>query len=146
MPTLYDPARRQELLDRLGRLTHDRPARWGRFNAPRMVAHLREAMRLATGELVVAPRPFPLKIVLRQLAIHILPFPKGAPTAPELLAREPAEWRSDVAALAAAIERVREPAPGAVLPDHPIFGRMRAQDWGVLLYRHVDHHFRQFGI
>jgi hypothetical protein len=29
---------------------------------------------------------------------------------------------------------------------HPAFGRMSHRAWGVLGYRHLDHHFRQFGI
>jgi hypothetical protein len=31
-------------------------------------------------------------------------------------------------------------------PDHPVFGRMRGSSWGVLVYRHMDHHLRQFGV
>ena len=34
----------------------------------------------------------------------------------------------------------------ATWPDHPAFGSMTERDWGVLAYRHADHHFRQFGI
>lgn len=146
MPSAHDPARRQELLDRLGHLTPDRPARWGRFTAPRMVLHLTDAMRMATGELAVRPKPFPMKFLLRPLMLHLLPFPKGAPTAPELLARTPDAWERDVAALRARIAGLEAPAPGTRLPEHPIFGPMTAHDWGTLLYKHADHHFRQFGI
>jgi hypothetical protein len=31
-------------------------------------------------------------------------------------------------------------------PEHPAFGRMSRRVWGVLGYRHLDHHFRQFGV
>lgn len=146
MPSLYEAERRRELVDRLAHLTPDRPARWGRFTAPQMITHLLEASRMAAGELQVPERPLPLQFLLRPLFIHLLPFPKGAPTAPLLLARTPATWDRDVADLRAAIEAVREPAPGAVMPDHPAFGRMTARDWGVLRYKHSDHHFRQFDI
>lgn len=146
MPSLYAAERRRELVERLSRLAADRPARWGRFTAPQMITHLLEAMRMASGELSVPPRPFPLQFIVRPLFIHLLPFPKGAPTAPQLLSRKPASWQSDVAALRAAIEAVHEPAPGATLPDHPVFGRMSARDWGALLYKHLDHHFRQFSV
>ena len=53
-----------------------------------MVAHLNDAMRMATGELPVAPRKLPIRYFpLKQLILYVLPFPKSAPTAPELLAR-----------------------------------------------------------
>ena len=30
--------------------------------------------------------------------------------------------------------------------SHPIFGMMRASEWQLSGYRHVDHHVRQFGV
>ena len=146
VPSLYDPARRQELVDRLARLRPDAAARWGKFTAPQMVTHLIEGMRMAAGELTVAPRHLPLLPIVRPLVLHVFPFPKGAPTARELLARVPTTWEADVGTLRTKVEAVREPAPGTRLPDHPAFGPMSARDWGVLLYKHADHHFRQFGI
>ena len=101
---------------------------------------------MASSELQVPARPLPMQFLLRPLFIHLLPFPKGAPTAPLLLARAPTTWDRDVAALRAAIEAVREPLAGAPLPEHPAFGKMSARDWGVLRYKHTDHHFRQFDI
>lgn len=31
-------------------------------------------------------------------------------------------------------------------PEHPAFGKLSTKDWGVLVYRHIDHHFKQFGV
>ncbi len=146
MPSLYDSSRRHEVLTRLATLPPDRRPQWGRFTAPQMVAHLHEAYRMYAGDLRIPLRPVPLRPLVRRLLIHHLPFPKGAPTAPELLARIPSTWDRDVAELSAAIERVRTPAEGSTLPQHPIFGAMTADDWGVLLYKHTDHHLRQFGV
>ena len=88
MPTIFDANRQKEVVDRLGRLKPDAPARWGKFNATRMIAHVNDGLRLALAELPVKSRKTPFKnAVARLLIIHVLPFPKGAPTAPELLAR-----------------------------------------------------------
>ncbi len=144
--TVYDPARRDELARRLSALTFDRPPRWGRMTAPQMVTHLLEALRMPSGELHIAARPLPLKPLVKFVMLYLLPFPKGAPTARELLARKPQTWEEDVQALRAAILALREPGPGARIGEHPIFGRMSAKDWGVLLYKHTDHHLRQFGV
>ncbi len=101
---------------------------------------------MASGELQVPAQPLPLQFLIRPLFIHLLPFPRRAPTAPLLLAREPADWSRDVATLRAAIDAVREPPPGTAVPVHPAFGTISARDWGVLGYKHINHHFRQFGI
>jgi hypothetical protein len=69
----------------VARLKPDTPARWGKFNAAQMVAHLNDAMRMASGELRIPPRNTPLRYwAVRKMVIYVLPFPKGAPTAPEL--------------------------------------------------------------
>ena len=146
MPSLYDPARRREILARLEALRPGTPARWGKFDAPKMVNHLIESFRMASGELVPRPKAFPLAAVIKFLAIRVLPFPKGAPTARELLVRVPESWDADLATLRARIEEFKQPAPGTAMPPHPAFGPMSIADWGLLGYKHTNHHFRQFGI
>ena len=146
MPSLYDSARRHEIVTRLAALTPDRSPVWGRFTAPQMVAHLTEAYRMYRGELVIPLRPVPLRAVVRRLFIHHLPMPKGVKTAPQLLARVPTTWAADLQALSKTIDAVRAPGQGATLPIHPFFGPMTSDDWGVLLYKHTDHHLRQFGV
>jgi Protein of unknown function (DUF1569) len=36
--------------------------------------------------------------------------------------------------------------PAGDWPPHPVFGAMTARDWNRVLYRHTDHHLRQFGV
>ena len=36
---------------------------------------------------------------------------------------------------------------GVVTQDpHPFFGRMTGEEWDRLLWKHLDHHLRQFGV
>lgn len=144
---MFQEETRRELLERLTRLTPLEPSRWGTMNAPKMVCHLLDAMRMSLGEMAVASKGAPLRFPpLKQLAIYWMPMPKGLPTAPELLTRVPAEWTADVAALAAAFDRFGARSQIGRWPDHPTFGPMTGRAWGALMYRHTDHHFRQFGI
>jgi hypothetical protein len=112
-----------------------------------MVVHLSDALKMALGELPVPSRKTPLRYpVIKQLIIYLMPWPKGAPTAPELLARVPAAWNGEVVALGALVEKFANRPAGEKWPPHPAFGSMTGRAWGVLAYRHCDHHFRQFGI
>jgi hypothetical protein len=143
--SLADARARQELVERLQRLTPEAKALWGKMNAPQMLAHLTDWMLMARGALEVAPKKRPLRYPpIKQLAIYWLPFPKGVPTAPELITRKPAEWDIERAAVRRHVESW-DMNPIA-WPDHPVFGRMTSRAWCVLGYRHMDHHFRQFGI
>jgi hypothetical protein len=145
--TLFHAASRTEIQQRLVKLVPDRAPLWGKFNAPRMVVHLADSIRMALGELPVAGKHTPLRLpILKQFVIYLAPFPKGTPTAPELLARAPAAWNGEIVALSALVERFSARSPRDRWPDHPIFGAMSGRAWGVLAYRHCDHHFRQFGI
>jgi hypothetical protein len=135
-----------ELLARVEKLQPTAPAQWGKMNCPRMLAHVTDGLRMATGELPVAPKNMLLRFTpIKQLIIHWLPFPKGAPTAPELLARTPDEWQGEVAQFKDALQQFAANGQRTVWPEHPAFGKLTTKDWGVLVYRHIDHHFRQFG-
>jgi hypothetical protein len=148
MKSMWQTDARRELGNRLIALTPDRRAEWGRMSAHQMVCHLTASVQMATGEKPVAPKQLPLRYpVIKHLVIYVLPFPRNAPTAPELVfASTPNAWSSDVEALQAALDRFIARGPEARWSDHPAFGRLSARAWGVLVYRHVDHHLRQFGV
>ena len=147
MPTIFDAADRAAILSRLDGVTPGARPAWGRMDAGQMVAHLNESLRMAVGELACALRGGPLSFPpLRWLIINVLPFPKGVPTAPELLAGTPSPaLDEDLQRLRERIERVAAQGPQRRFPRHPAFGFMPGRQWGVLIYRHVDHHLRQFG-
>jgi hypothetical protein len=146
MKTIWHKPSREELENRLDKLSANTPAKWGKFTAPQMVGHLIESVRMALGEIKVAPRNTPFKrFPLKQLIIYAAPFPKGAPTAPELLTRAPQEWNGEVTQLKDLMERFAT-ASHSRFPEHPAFGRLSRTAWGVLAYRHIDHHLKQFGV
>lgn len=144
--SIFDPAARTALLARIDGLDATAPARWGKFTAPRMVSHLISAVRMALGEEPCKDRPsFLSNRLVRYLVIHVLPFPKGAPTAREMLARAPESWTADVAAVKGLIERAAANGRDGAWARHPAFGDLSGHDWGVLIHKHVQHHLTQFG-
>ncbi len=147
MKTLWDNGTRKELKERLGRLQYDAPAQWGKMNAPIMVAHLCYSFKMAMGELEVKSKKLPLRYSpLKEFVIYLLPFPKGAPTAPELLPEDTGDWAEGLADLRSRLEALAARDPKGKWPEHPAFGKLSHKQWGVLGYRHVDHHLKQFGV
>jgi hypothetical protein len=148
MKSMWDGNGPRDIRERVGRLAADRRPAWGAMNAPQMVCHLAESLKMALGELKVVPKRLPIRYPpLKQFIIYVAPFPKNVPTAPELLARAPQTWTADLADLQALVDRFAEQGqdPHRAWPDHPAFGRLSRRAWGVLVYRHMDHHLRQFG-
>jgi Protein of unknown function (DUF1569) len=148
MPTIWDSAVRQSMRDRADRLTVDSRAQWGTLTAPGMLAHLNDSFRMVTGELPVKPKNLPIRYPpLRQLVVYVLPFPKSAPTAPELLARVgSAELGPEQRDFHAWMERLGHITSGSQLVPHPAFGNLSYRAYGVLIARHADHHLKQFGV
>jgi hypothetical protein len=147
MSTVFNLDDRLTLARRIDALAIDTAPHWGRMDCPQMLAHLSDGVRMALGELRVTTRgPRPLRIrPIAHAVIHWLPFPKGAPTAPELLARRPTDCDSERADLKHLLERLGAMEGAREWPEHPAFGRLNSRDWGTLVHRHVDHHLRQFG-
>jgi hypothetical protein len=147
MQSVWNGPERRQLLDRLATLAPEAQRKWGSMTAPQVVAHLADAARMALGDLPCESKRLPIRYFpLKQLVVYWLPFPKGVPTAPELIGRPPGAWLTEVTELAALVERLgREPAQ-RIWPEHPAFGRLSRRAWGVLIYRHMDHHLRQFGV
>lgn len=148
MPTMWDQQTRDETLARLARLRPDAPARWGKLTCPGMLAHLNDSMRMPLGDVTPQSKNLPLRFFpLKQLIIYVAPFPKGAPTAPELIARcGGANWDDEVTAFKELVGRLAARSDSTVWPPHPAFGAMSRRDWGVLGYKHISHHFTQFGV
>jgi hypothetical protein len=148
MPTLADPATRTKLVTRIEQLTPERVPRWGCMNASQMLAHCADAMRMAYGEVVCQPKRVPIVQlgIVKWLVIHVLPFPKSAPTAPELLSRVPASWDQEREQLIALVHRFGSEATRASWPLHPLFGKLSGTQWGQLGWKHLDHHLAQFGV
>ena len=147
MKTLYREVPRRELRDRLSRLTPESKPVWGKFDAPKMVVHCADAIQMALGRLPTKSKNSPLsRAPLKQLFVYWMPWPKGVPTAPELLVRTAADWDAEVGGLLELMEEAGSRPRDFEWGEHPAFGRMSHRAWGVLGYRHLDHHFRQFGI
>jgi hypothetical protein len=147
MNSLFNPRDHRNLHDRVQRLRADLKPQWGTMTAVQMVAHLADSLRMASGELEVAPRRAPFRYSpLKELVLYLLPVPKGLPTAPELVARKPGDWTAEVADLRDQLNGLVQRGAEALAPEHPAFGTLSAKQWGVLIYRHVDHHLRQFGV
>lgn len=148
MPSIWSDASRDDLVRRMWTLTPRHTARWGRFTVQGMVAHLNDASRMATGDLVVSGNPkvpgFLKWPPVRYLVIHHLPMPKNAPTAAELLARTDADLEREQQTFATLFDGL--PRRTILAATHPVFGVMTRDDWGVLAHKHTDHHLRQFGV
>ena len=148
MGSILNEENRAAISNRLRSLSVSSTARWGTLDVAGMLRHLHLSTRMAVGELQVPSankrvfHVFPFK----HLLLYVLPFPKGAPTAPELKPDvAAASLEEERAALLELLERIGTSPRDGAGPDHPLFGPLSRREWGVVTYKHADHHLRQFG-
>ena len=99
------------------------------------------------GDLPVKPKhaTIPRTALFKWLFLNVLPFPKGAPTAKELISRAPETWEVERSQLIELMKRAGGDEARSVTAEHPLFGPLTRAQWGQLAWKHLDHHLRQFG-
>ncbi len=148
--SLFDQAVVDEVTGRLARLGPDSARQWGTMTPAQAMAHCGVGLDMASGRAKL-PRVFVGRIIGWMIKPMVLrddkPMHRNSPTAPALiitdereLAAERERLRAAIVAFAAAGEA------GCTSHPHAFFGRMAPREWAVLMYKHLDHHLRQFGV
>ena len=149
--TLFDDRDAAALLQRLDRLQASDGRRWGRMNAHQAVCHLNDSLKAVLGDRPMTPLPVTLKRKIVRFVGFTLPFPwpKGkVRTSAEMdqlkQGTPPGRFEADVGELRELLGRVRR-SGGRGLPRHYAWGELKPSELGRYVFRHVDHHLRQFG-
>lgn len=74
------------------------------------------------------------------------PIGKGLPTDSQYKMSGEKDFEAEKESLIVYINRFATEGYTVTSSVHPFFGKMSAQEWAVLGYRHMDHHLKQFGV
>ena len=150
MKNLFEPATVREVKDRMARLQPESKAQWGKMNAAQAMAHCTAGIELATGDRR-PPRVFIGRILgpmIKPIAFREAePMRRNSPTVPGLVVSDARELGTERERLSRIIDRFAASGP-AGCTDHPhsFFGRLTPDEWSAWMYKHLDHHLRQFGV
>jgi hypothetical protein len=148
MQSLFEPSARQSIANRLEALPPAAVRQWGKMDAAQMLAHCSAALEVGTGE---RPRKQMLigKILgpfVRKSMLGDKPFSKGSPTDPTFVVGDSRDFAREKERLVELVERFCQAGPAAAGRQmHSFVGRLSGDEWGALMYKHLDHHLRQFG-
>jgi hypothetical protein len=146
---LFDAAVARQMKQRLERLQPDSARQWGSMSAAQAVAHCATSMEWAVGDRI-PPRMFWAGILGRMIKSKVLagdtPFRRNSPTSADLLVRDERDLAAERVRLINLIDRFAAAGPaGCTSHPHSFFGPLTPEQWAVLMYKHLDHHLRQFG-
>jgi hypothetical protein len=149
MKNLFEPAALDQLEDRLKQLTPESERQWGKMNAPRMLAHCAIWMEMASGQ-TFPPRNWIGYIfgpLAKRSVLNDEPIRRNMPSDKNFIVSEERDFASERERLKASIERFATGGPEKCTKHpHSFFGPMTPYEWATLAYKHLDHHFRQFGV
>jgi hypothetical protein len=150
MKNIFNPADANELLQRVEKLTAESKPLWGKMNVAQMMAHCTYAAQMPTGEISPKAVGFPISVlgkIFKPKILGDMPMRKNSPTAAELIITDEREFQKEKANLVAALKKLAEGGEKiAIAEKHPFFGKMTANEWGRINYKHADHHLSQFGV
>jgi len=150
MKNLYQAADANEIEKRIALLTPESPRQWGKMNAAQAVAHCAASMEWAVGDRVPPRMFFPSLMghLIKPLVFgNDKPFRRNTPTSPDLLVPDQRDLDAERRRLVGLIDRFTAAGPaGCTTNRHSFFGRMTPEQWAILMYKHLDHHLRQFGV
>jgi hypothetical protein len=150
MKNIFNEADKNEILQRVEKLTSESNALWGTMNVAQMLAHCTGAAQLPTGEVKTKQAGFPINIIGRLLKNKVLgegEFRKNSPTAAEIKVVDSRDFQKEKTNFITAVKKLGEGREKvATATQHPFFGKMTAQEWGRINYKHADHHLSQFGV
>lgn len=150
MPNLYEPATIVRLKERVALLKPASERQWGKMSPAQALAHCSEAMLWAVGD-VRPPRMFVGRILGRMVKSKVLadgePMRKNSPTAKSLIIADDRDLGEEQKRLCGLMERFATAGPsGCTTNPHSFFGPLKPDEWADLMYKHLDHHLRQFGV
>jgi alkylated DNA repair dioxygenase AlkB len=148
MKNLFDKLVMEEVTRRMEQLHADSTARWGKMNVSQMLAHMRKPFKLALSEKKV-PRLFIGRLMgwmFKKKLYDDSVWKPGLPTSPDFIVKDARNFEEEKQKLMAAIKQFYTAGPDGISKHpHPMFGKFTPEQWGKSMYKHLDHHLRQFG-
>lgn len=150
LPSIFKSETSQQLLARIDALKPDSKALCGKMNVAQMLAHLcvpYEQIKGENTEQVPWYLKLFLKLFLKNLLTNEAPYLKNARTAPSFLKVNEHDFEIEKNRLKTYILEI-ERMGAKELCQRPSLslGILNETEWNNMLYKHLDHHLRQFGV
>jgi hypothetical protein len=137
-----------EIKSRIAALSATNTRRWGKMDLKQMLAHCTMQLKLALGEVPSHSQgpSFMRSGLGKWMLFSTVPWPKGAQTPAEMNTGLSNFSSADIETGKRDLLHYLEKALGhEALKPHPFFGKLNRNEWARLIYKHLDHHLKQFG-
>lgn len=150
MKNIFELTVTNETISRIESLNPSSQALWGKMNVSQMLAHC-----CVSYEMVFEnkhPKPgvfmrFILKTLVKKIVTSEKEYTKNSRTAPAFLIVDQREFESEKNRLIAFIQKAQSLGESYFDGKESLsFGKLSAQEWNNMFYKHLDHHLKQFNV
>lgn len=135
------------MLERLEKLRPEMQPLWGKMDAAQMVWHCQIPLEVGIkNKLPKKKGNLLIRLFFKKSLYNDKPWRKNLPTIPRAVATEAKDFDAEYKKLLELIHTFHSLASRESWNPHPMFGRLTADQWGKLQYKHLDHHLRQFNL
>lgn len=149
MKNLFQPEAVDELVSRIDTLQPASPRQWGKMDVAQMMAHCSAALDMASGRMS-RPLIFIGRLIgpfVKPIYTNEKPFSKNSPTDEKLMIADQRDFARERDQLKLKIRHFHQGGEAQCTQHpHPFFGALTPQQWSRGMYKHLDHHLRQFGV
>jgi hypothetical protein len=141
MKSIFDKATRDEIINRINSLNESKTAQWGKMNLYQMLKHCRLWEEMMQSKINLK-RVF-IGISLKTVLGNANPLKRNTPTIPSLIIKESVgDFEAERKLWISNIEKYSSFDNDHF--QHVFFGKMTKEQIGQMVYKHIDHHLRQF--
>jgi hypothetical protein len=148
MKNLFEQETVDEVIARIDKLQPATQRQWGKMDVAQMMAHCSAALAMASGR-INPPRILIGRLIgsfVKAVYTNDKPFSHSSPTDPKLVVSDQREFLHEQEQLKLKLRQFHEGGePRCTRHPHPFFGSLTPRDWSRGMYKHLDHHLRQFG-
>lgn len=149
MNSIFNSADRGEIIKRIESLKPESIRQWGKMTVPQMLAHCSVSLHSALGD-ITHKHSFMGKIFGRIALKRMMsdkPFDKSLPTDKTYIISDERDLEREKVNIKALLERFAETGPDKLTKaPHPFFGVLTGEQWGLLQWKHLNHHLSQFSV
>lgn len=147
MKSFFDEGAYDEILSRLNKLNKETPAVWGKMNVGQMLNHCQMPLNIILEKENYGVKPnWLINLLFKKSMYSDKLWKKNLPTAKGFAIKDEKDFETEKQAISNLINELNAQRKRNDWQPHPAFGAMTKNQWGKMQYKHLDHHFRQFGV
>ncbi|MFT6843369.1 MAG: hypothetical protein ACJASR_002147 [Psychroserpens sp.] len=150
MKDIFDETVSNEIIERINLLTPNSERKWGKMTVDQMLAHCNVTYELIYDNKHPKPKGLKkwiLKTIVKNFVVSKKPYKRNGRTAPQFLVTDIKDFKKEKDRLNSYIIKTQK--LGGEYFDNKeshSFEKLTKTEWNNMIYKHLNHHLKQFGV